>query len=458
MRKRIIKENRILLSWIPDLFECFSLRETLREIGAMILAVAVSAGLGTALMIGVYAFPGEKADQNAARSAAVFQEEGVYPRLYSWCHSQIDGWTDAIMLLTAVDHDGDDVVDRAMENRHGRLKDKNPVDSLLGHYVDGKTFDYEFIYGRYWHGYLVWLKPLLSMTDLRGIRAVNGLCQFTLAALTAWLMFKREKRLILPFLLTWLMLMPVALAKCMQFSACYYLAVGGTIVLLAAKTGRPDHRTVMVFVFIGIATAFFDFLSYPIATFGIPAVVWLALFPDDSTGRRLGKLIKSGFGWGLGYFGMWASKWSIGSALTGTDLVADAANALEKRTSGFSWDGTVRYTISECLSDNFTAFFRTPFTVLVILFLAAAVGLCLMRRSDRRPGSSLFPYALTAALPILWYAFTLNHSVIHFWFTNKALSVFVFAIMCGLAEQAFPDKRTPIRGGAVPDDGGNNEG
>ncbi len=49
------------------------------------------------------------------------------------------------MLMTAVDETGDGITDRAMGNRHGRLRDDTPVDSLLGHYLDGKPFEYEFI-------------------------------------------------------------------------------------------------------------------------------------------------------------------------------------------------------------------------------------------------------------------------------------------------------------------------
>ncbi len=427
-------------SWAGELLRCFSRKKTLRGAAAAFLAVLVSAVLGAALMIGVYAIPGQRAEENVYGSTSVFLEEGTYPRLYSWCYSRMDNWTDAIMLMTAVDEAGDGVVDRAMGNRHGRLRDDTPVDSLLGHYLDGKPFEYEFIYGRYWHGYLLLLKPLLSLADLRGIRLVNGCCQLALTALTVWLMVKRRlKRLIAPLLLTWLMLMPVALAKCLQFSDCYYLAVGGTAVLLAAGPDRSDGRAPAVFLFLGIATAFFDFLSYPLVTFGIPAVVWLAMAPEDPVGRRLGKLVKAGFGWVFGYAGMWASKWIVGSALTGADLLTDAANALGTRTSSVSNDGAVRFSFSSCLSDNINTFLQTPFSWLVLLFLLGAAGYCLLHRGRRRRTSAgtVVPYFLVGALPVLWYACTVNHSTVHFWFTNKALAVSVFALTCAAAERAW---------------------
>ena len=44
-------------------------------------------------------------------------------------------------------------------------------------------------------------------------------------------------------------------------------------------------------------------------------------------------------------------------------------------------------------------------------------------------------------------------------YSAAAMAVMVFALMCGLAEQAFPDKQTPVRDGAGSAGGGiRNEG
>ena len=436
-----------------DFLGCFSPGRTIRGIGAMLLAVALSAALGTALMIGVYALPVGRAEKNVARSAEVYREEGEYPILYRWCSSRIDGWTDAIMLMTAVDEPGGGLVDRAMGNRHWIMEKDDPARAITEHYLDGKPYVYEFYYGRYWHGYLLFLKPLLYAADLRGIRLVNGCCQLALAALTVWLMVKRRlKRLIVPFLLLYLMLMPVLLAKCLQYSACYYVAVlASAAVLLTAKPGRPDGRTAAVFVFAGVATAYFDFLTYPTATFGVPFAVWLAAAPGESTSKRLGKLVKSGFGWVVGYLGMWASKWIIGGALTGRDLLSDAEQSIRMRTSNATLDGLGQHTFAECLRRNLYWFFRTPFTVLVIVFLLVVMGRCLLRRDGGLPGAAtLIPYALTAAIPIAWYAMTVNHSTIHYWFAHKSLSVFLFAVLCAAAEWMW-SCRSKARSGGPPD-------
>lgn len=54
------------------------------------------------------------------------------------------------------------------------------------------------------------------------------------------------------------------------------------------------------------------------------------------------------------------------------------------------------------------------------------------------------PLALLAFLPLLWYAVALNHSSIHDCFTNKALSVSVFALMMMFTNIACSKKRALI--------------
>ena len=50
------------------------------------------------------------------------------------------------------------------------------------------------------------------------------------------------------------MLMPLALAESLQFSACFYVAMLAMILLLSARRVKP----LFVFLFAGIAAAFFD--------------------------------------------------------------------------------------------------------------------------------------------------------------------------------------------------------
>ena len=48
-----------------------------------------------------------------------------------------------------------------------------------------------FSYARYWHGYLIWLRPLLLVTDITGVRVVQYLVLAVLFAAVAVLLRRR---------------------------------------------------------------------------------------------------------------------------------------------------------------------------------------------------------------------------------------------------------------------------
>ena len=48
-----------------------------------------------------------------------------------------------------------------------------------------------FSYARYWHGYLIWLRPLLLVTDITGVRVVQYLVLAALFAAVAVLLRHR---------------------------------------------------------------------------------------------------------------------------------------------------------------------------------------------------------------------------------------------------------------------------
>lgn len=65
----------------------------------------------------------------------------------------------------------------------------------------------------------------------------------------------------------------------------------------------------------GISTAYFDFLTYPLVTFGIP-MIFCILINEKNTCENWKEMPIMGIHWGIGYLGMWAEKWLIGTVIT----------------------------------------------------------------------------------------------------------------------------------------------
>ncbi len=423
------------------------MKKVIINIILVILNLGLATILGTLLICVSFKIDTGKINQNVQKSAKIMDEEGKYYKVYPWCHSQLDNWTDSIILLEAANDYVQTTVNRAMMVYRGEVNNLDPCESLVSHYGYNVEFSGTSSYARYWHGFLVIIKPLLLVMDYGGIRVLNGIVQVLLIIAIIFLFYKRKKKeYIIPYLISYLMLMPVVLMKSMQFSACFYILSIGVLSLLLLNDETRFKYSFIVFLNLGIMTAYFDFLTYPAATFGVPAVVMIAMHSGDLKDNLI-SLIKNGICWCVGFGCMWISKWIIGYRLTGYNIIKEARESVEKRTANQSADGSEIYSLKEGLWTNLKTFFTTPFAILFLIFVAVAIVIILIRvhkSSDRKAECirilvHLIPFVLLAALPFVWYSFALNHSVIHYWYTNKLCIVFVLAIMFGLV-RAVPQK------------------
>ena len=400
-----------------------------------LLSIAIAVLCGTLLLIGVYLLPASGIDRHVRSSADTIAKEGTYPRLSELCTSQLDNFTDSIMLLEAAYSSGSPLRD-AMSVPRGYMEGRDVPETLTAHYIGGEPFDDEIWYARYWHGYLVFLKPLLAVMDYPALRTLNGILQAALVILISALLYRRGHRIaMLSYQLSYAMLMPVALASSLQFSSCFYVFNLACLALLLQKENDLRAKAPKLFLWCGILTAFFDLLTYPAAAFGMPMVFYLLLIGDDAAESKIVSLVRNGISWCLGFGGMWAAKWLLASAITGKNVIAEGMYRVAIRTYIPSEIDPSRYGWLECEIKNYGAFFATPFTAGAILLAGYLICWCLKakKNSGRSLTLPLLPFALAALIPVAWHAFAVNHSTVHYWFTNKACVVSLTAILFGLA-------------------------
>lgn len=399
--------------------------------------IAASVLAGVLLMTVVFSLPVSGMEEHMVSSAQTLYEEGPYHKLYEFCTSNLDNWTDATMLLIA-SHEGEgSALERAMTGARELLNSNQPVNSLAAKYLEGAELDKTVGYARYWHGYLLALKPLLLVTDYSGIRTINLTVQLVLDALVLFLMFRRgRKDLMLPYALTIGFLMPTVLGKSLQCSTCFYAFTLGVVLLLLFGDRWDGRRVCYLFLGLGIVTAFVDFLTYPVAAFGIPAAVWFSMRPAE-TGRegikRFGAVFLS---WGFGYGGMWAGKWVAASLLTKENVIREALSSILMRISHSSLTGDDDLNVIDAVWKNMKAFLKTPVTAAAFLLVAVLAAVLVYRlcRGGRCGIGFALPFCILILLPFLWYGATVNHSFIHYFFTNKSLAVTAFAGLCLLTQ------------------------
>ena len=410
-----------------------------RDLGRALLLIALSALLGTGLLILSEFLPAEPMDRNLSRSADIFQATGKYPNLHTWCSSKLDNYSDAIMLLMAGNVSSEHPVDHAMMSYHGIMGEFDPVQIFVKHYIEGKEYEGYEPYSRYWHGYGVIYRLLLLFLDYHRIRQLNLALQLGLILLLCVLMVRLGKRgrgMILPLLISYGMLPPAVMGLNLEYSLGFYVSMLSVLALLILGIrGKIREKEYLVLLFAGICTAYWDVLTYPMAALGLPMVAAFFLEPEEKPGRALVRMIRLGFFWGLGYGLMWVLKWVIGTALTGRNVFEDGISTFLLRTSDEAYGETV--TVGATLWSNIMYFFRTPVSFLLLGYLLFA-GTGLIKRLIRerisvgKAGRILLPYVLIACIPFAWCVITKNHANIHYWLASKAFIVSTMALMCGM--------------------------
>ena len=102
--------------------------------------------------------------EHSAESVEIFTGEGLYPFVGNTPAEELDNWTDSLMLHTACYQKEDaSALECAVAAYRPVYQDADPITSFR---MDVKGIDDGMeitSYARYWHGYLVFLRPLLFL-------------------------------------------------------------------------------------------------------------------------------------------------------------------------------------------------------------------------------------------------------------------------------------------------------
>ena len=400
------------------------------------LAILVGSALaGYFLLVIAFSLPTSSIQSHVSRSASSFND--AYATLAQGRRTtQLDGSTDSLMLMTA-----------------GDSFDHNPFTSSIYAYHptnDAKDGPYQVIadlnnptnyqeqYSRYWHGYLLFLKPLLIVFDYSQIQIIISFIVVALIVAVAYLMSKRKlDKYIIPYVLAACLMSPATISFSMQYISIFAIANLSVItILLFFDKLQKSKNFFFLFLIIGIVACFFDFLTYPIVALGFPLLIWMILANEqkkESAKNNIKQLAIGSAAWGIGYFGIWVEKWILGSIITGENLFKAAIESTSTRLSSNSLSGDV---------SRFEAILRSIKTICPkpVLFIFALIAIVLIIlfilkkiKISREKAISNLWILLVGILPIAWYIALANHSSIHMFFTFRTITVLFFAIFCYIA-------------------------
>lgn len=409
--------------------------------------------VGYVLLLGAFLLPVEPIRQNVLASVPAlngeWDEEASYEQLVpGYLSTQLDNSTDAAMLMHAM-HESDLPVTVRAAECFCYISDGNAFSTLLGYQEQAKTNKLASApVARYWHGYLVLLKPLLLAASYLDIRVLLMAVQGGMLALTLVGLCKRRlEKLVGPFLISLLFLSPHITGFSLQYSTslCVFLLA---VLLLLYLPPRffEGRRTAFFFLLTGMLTCYADYLTYPIVAFGMTFVVCMFLFPKKNAKEEWKRFVLLGFCWCMGYFGMWAGKWGIASLFGNEEWFwPNLLVTITTRSSDQSAGVQLQY--ADVLRAVCGVFWKRAYLALG----AAALGVWLIRllrnglRTEATAWGERCVLLAVTALPFVWFFFTQNHSYNHAFFTSRGLSVSAFAFSAFLNSFIRPETRANRR-------------
>ena len=159
-----------------------------RALALMLLLCA----LGFALLAAAFCLPTAPIRAHVQGSAATFRDGGNRPQVIaSYPGTTGDGYTDALMLAEAIFEDPNTTLLERIVYVY-RWSGSESMSADLADQLDGtREMPWRIGYERYWHGYLVFLRPLLTITDYSGIRIINYILLSALLIICLWLMWTK---------------------------------------------------------------------------------------------------------------------------------------------------------------------------------------------------------------------------------------------------------------------------
>lgn len=421
-------------------------RKSIRSICIMFGVIILFSILCMILLTGCETLPTWKANEHVAQSYETFALEGAYPFVYGKMYDSLDNVTDATMLARA-----------CYSHEEARI---SPVESAVFGYqklAKGTTYAWHSFamqywegdsgetidspYSHYWHGYVLFLKPLLILFNYNQIRIVYLVVQ-TVMVLACLFILARKKKLrpFIPAFITLFLIQDIRLTSMsLQFSTVFYIYLIGTIILLLFYDPLKRKNILpYFFLSLGMVTAFFDFLTYPLVTYGIPVTVFLILEDEEDMVHKLKHVVLFGLCWIFGYAGMLISKPIVGSLLVRENLLIEFFNSLFFRIESNNYSEFTRLNavVKNLVWFTNTRWFPFAFTVMFSAIIIVFVRMTKKHSKAILKGcfSTALPFLLISVSPVCWFFVLSNHVYIHTFFAHKALYITVFALACLLTK------------------------
>ena len=408
--------------------------------------ILIASGIfAVALMTAVYRLPVDKMAEHVAQSEEMLRlQDDEYLRETRGFHDNFDTGTNIIILHEVIFPNSLHPLQDALMNPTANYfcGDLEAWITCLISHAQNRIYEEEDVqyYSRYWHGYLVVLKPLFLLFSLKQIYVLNGILLLTLNIWILYLLYCRLRLYAVAYALFGLCMNPFYIVFSFQLSAVMYALTISMILLLHFYEPQKRSQTIVYFIFLadGMMVAFFDFLTYPLVAYAVLFLTYILLGDRKEYCYAMGEMLKTGSAFVFGYGGFWAVKWIAATLFTDENVVFDGIQNVLHRVGATGMDGdqlflTEKATPMSSIISNWNAFLDWKTLGIVTLLLVFVLFCCVWKKRRPMIHKEILEISFTVAmLPFAWYAVVCNHCTLHPFLEWREFCILFFGVAIAL--------------------------
>lgn len=388
-------------------------------------------------MIITYAIPNNRIRGHIAESKDILWNLNGNPLFGTYVKgAQLDGFTDLLIMNTAMNKGkskDESVLVRAFENSRYSNDGENQRESILQTIENEELYNNKE-YARYWHGIQTIIRPLLLFFNYEEIRYLFSMVMFILLGVAILcvsknLNFMHGLALLFSLLSVCFFIVPVSI----QYTGVFAITLINIILVNVLYKMKKENLYPYLFFIMGGVTTFFDLLTVPLLTLGIPLVYVVLLKNKEECNikKTFLEIIKLSILWCISYATIFFAKWVIASIILQKNVIVTAIEQILFRTNGSE---AYPATKLGAISENWNFLCNNVFIALWVIIAIVWVILMIKYRKDIKNIKIILPILFIAVYPYVWYMTFAGHSTIHAWFTYRLQAITVLGILSSMIE------------------------
>lgn len=419
-------------------------KDIIKKISSYIILFLIMIVVFSIAMIGTYLLPNERIRAHIAESKELLINQNGNPLFTDYIKgANLDVFTDLLIMNTAMNKgktEDESVFIRAFENSRYNNEEDNSYTSLQ-ETVENPDIHNNQEYSRYWHGIQTIIRPLLLFFNYEEIRYIFMLLIFVLLGISLLLINKNISFMhSMAFLVSMLAVCIFIVPMSIQYSAIFIITLLAVIIVNLLHKKQKAKFIPYLFFIIGGLTTFFDLLTAPLLTLGIPLIIEVLLRSREeslSIKKAFLEIIKLSILWAIAYGTIFFAKWVIASLIMQKDLITVAINQILFRTNG-----SEEYPATKigAIVENFTYLYNNVLLACGIVTIIGWIIALIKTRKNKINWKKILILLIISIYPYVWYMVFAGHSTIHAFFTYRIQAIAIFGVLCIMLE--FVDLKT----------------